>query len=699
MRQIFLSLSFLFFVGTIMAQPLNKATYATMISTAEEALANKDYYNALEWYDKAYDERKDRELIPIIADLHYKLRDYTRAESYFRRVFRKVRGKEPEVDPQISYNYGLVLKTREKYDEAIEQFQKVLAESTDSQLKDLAELQITGAEMAKVLRPVPRLRVESAGPEVNTRFSEYSAYISGEEGNEMYFASFKRDDVIILDGKDQDYHAKMYKSTKTKEKWGEPTVLGENINRGGFHTANMTFSKDGRTAYFTRQQMSGNVVSESSIYYSELSGSNFNPAKEVVGVNGNWIAKHPSVGELFGKEVLFFVSDMDGGQGGLDIYYATYKGDGVYADPVNLGPKINTPADEVTPFYREGTLYFSSDGHPTIGGFDIFSSFWNGTTWSEPKNMGKGYNSNLDDKYFMIDEAGYHGALLSNREGTKSAHGRTCCDDIYEFTIEKIELDAIVGTFNAESGKPLLKSNVQLFELTDNQMTPIDEQNNETGNVFAFPLLLNKSYVVIANNDGFYPDTSEVFNTVGFKESKKMEFRLRLRPVPPEPEYEDVVVTINEAIRLNNIYYDFDDDKILPDAEQDLGDLKNLMDEYPAIKIELSSHTDARGDDAYNQNLSQRRANSAKAWLVENGISEDRIVPKGYGETQILNECVNGVSCTDEEHRFNRRTEFKIIEGPTTITMKRTERKLKENEKVELKPQESTSPQRRRRKN
>lgn len=699
MKQIFLSISFLIFLGNLVAQPLNKATYSTMITTAEEALANQDYYNALEWYDKAYDERRDRDLIPIIADLHYKLRDYIRAESYFRRVFRKVRGEEPEVDPQIRYNYGLVLKTREKYDDAIEQFQKVLATSTDMSLKDLAELQITGAEMAKVLRPVPRLRVESAGKEINTRFSEYSAYITGEEGKEMYFASFKRDDVIILDGKDQDYHAKMYKSTKTEEDWGEPTVLGENINRGGFHTANMTFSRDGRLAYFTRQQITGNVVSESKIYYSELVGSNFNPAKEVVGVNGNWIAKHPSVGELFGKEVLFFVSDMDGGQGGYDIYYATYKGDGVYADPVNLGPKINTAADEVTPFYREGTLYFSSDGHPTIGGFDIFSSFWNGTTWSEPKNMGKGYNSNLDDKYFMIDKDGYHGALLSNREGTKSAHGRTCCDDIYEFTIEKIELDAIVGTFNAESGKPLLNATVQLFELTDNQMTPVDEQSNETGNVFAFPLLLDKSYLAIAVHDGFYADTSEVFNTVGLKESKKMEFRLRLRPVPPEPEYEDVIVTINEPIRLNNIYYDFDDDKILPDAEKDLADLKNLMDEYPAIKIELSSHTDARGVDEYNQDLSQRRANSAKQWLVENGIAEERIVPKGYGETQILNECVNGVTCTDEEHRFNRRTEFKIIEGPTTITMKRTEKKLKENDKVELKPQESTSPQRKRRKN
>src|SRR5690606_1328128 len=123
------------------------------------------------------------------------------------------------------------------------------------------------------------------------------------------------------------------------------------------------------------------------IYYSENSGSGWGPAYEVGGVNGNWIAKHPAVGELFGKEVLFFVSDMPGGEGGSDLYYATAIGSGMYGDPVNLGPKLNTPSDEETPFYRDGILYFSSTGHPGLGGFDVFSSTWNGTTWSEPKNM------------------------------------------------------------------------------------------------------------------------------------------------------------------------------------------------------------------------------------------------------------------------------------------------------------------------
>ena len=126
-------------------------------------------------------------------------------------------------------------------------------------------------------------------------------------------------------------------------------------------------------------------------------------------------------------------------------------------------------------------------------------------------------------------------------------------------------------------------------------------------------------------------------------------------------------MTINEPIRLDNIYYDLDDDKILLDAEKDLNVLYDLLNKYPDMVIELSSHTDAQGRSSYNEGLSQRRAESAKRWLVERGVSKKRIKPVGYGETYIINHCKNGVKCSDDEHRQNRRTEFKILEGPQTI--------------------------------
>ncbi|MDQ3016936.1 MAG: DUF1573 domain-containing protein, partial [Bacteroidota bacterium] len=141
----------------------------------------------------------------------------------------------------------------------------------------------------------------------------------------------------------------------------------------------------------------------------------------------------------------------------------------------------------------------------------------------------------------------------------------------------------------------------------------------------------------------------------------------------PEDKSGMETVTINEPIRLNNIYYDYDDDKILVDAEKDLSFLLDLMKKYPDMVIELSSHTDSRGNDAYNERLSQRRAQSAKNWLVSRGVSEKRIEAVGYGEDLILNQCINGIDCTDDEHRFNRRTEFKILSGPTTIEVKKSD--------------------------
>ena len=156
---------------------------------------------------------------------------------------------------------------------------------------------------------------------------------------------------------------------------------------------------------------------------------------------------------------------MDGGFGGLDIYYATREAEGVYANPVNLGPTVNTAGDDVTPFYFDGILYFSSNGHPSIGGFDIFFAKWNGTSWDEPGNIGPGFNTSFDDKYLSLDNSGNQGTLLSNRPGGRSLQARTCCDDIFEFFMPKVEAKLIVGVFT-EGKKPLKGSTVSLNQVT-----------------------------------------------------------------------------------------------------------------------------------------------------------------------------------------------------------------------------------------
>ena len=178
--------------------------------------------------------------------------------------------------------------------------------------------------------------------------------------------------------------------------------------------------------------------------------------------------------------------------------------------------------------------------------------------------------------------------------------------------------------------------------------------------------------MVIGSKEGYYPDTLE-FNTQGLSDSKRFKKILKLKPIPKPKEPAFETYTINQSIELKNIFYDYDDDKILAEAEPDLQIVLDLMNQYPEMKIELSSHTDARGKEGYNQKLSQRRASSAKRWLVKAGISASRIKAVGKGEKEIRNRCVNGMDkeCSDDEHRFNRRTEVRITEGPTTFTIEK----------------------------
>jgi peptidoglycan-associated lipoprotein len=648
-------------VGLLQAQPLKSVPLDMMLETAEECLDNGDVYNALDWYTKAYKEEKSKELALNIAYLNYQLRDYKRSANWYKRVLRR---DDDNIYIEDRLVYGLVLKAMDDYPGAIAELQRYLEFGEDEEAKAFAQLALDGIELSKETPDNIEVEMAIIDKKVNSGFSEFSP--SEYKDGSLYFASFQRNDAITIDKKEDNQFAKIYVSTKGEKGYDKATELGQHINRENFHTGNVSFSADGRRMYFNRSMLEGNNLSDSKIFVSYKNDSGWSPATEVQGVNGEFIAKHPTAGELFGNEVLFFVSDMDGGNGGFDIYYATRLGDAEYSSPVNLGSGINSAGDEATPFYKDGTLYFSSDGFPSLGGLDIYSTSWDGTAWSEVTNMGYGYNSSNDDWYFSLDKDGKKGFLVSNRpdKEKRTLKSKTCCDDIYEFKIRDMVIDLLALVKDADG--PLNGANVELFDETA-QSSPTFKTNS-LGNDFRFLLDSDRAYKAIVTKDSYYPDTIE-FNTAGIIDDYTVRKTIILEPMPNEPEVE--IVTINQPIRLNNIYYDFDDWKILPDAEKDLGYLTELMADYPDMVIELSSHTDARGVSTYNQKLSQRRAESAKTWLVENGVDEDRIKPVGYGESRLLNHCKNGVRCNDDEHRFNRRTEFKIIAGPESIEIRK----------------------------
>ena len=648
-------------------QPLNRSTPEAMFKAAKQAEEEGNPYAALEYYEKTYQDTKDPKLNHAIARLNFELRDYQRAERLLSKIVLRDRRN---LYPDLKFLYALTLKHNGKYADAEEVFNQIIADGLDSTLVARSRLEVAGCKLGRKAKQPETLKITNIGKKVNSPQTEASPWYSN---GTLYFSSLAGKDVIVIDGKEGDWFAKIYTAappTPPNTEFPAPTALGTQINREGWHQGNVSISPDGKTMYFTRQQIEGNYVRSSKIYYALKSDDGWGAANEVAGVNGDYIAKHPCEGELYGEKVLFFVADMPGGQGGFDIYYAPKKRDGVFGLPVNLGNVINTPAEEASPFYQDGKLYFSSNGHPSLGGLDVFVSEWDGSRWSVPEPLPAGINTSLDDLFYTRLPDGYSGFLVSNRPGPNNLKSKTCCDDIYLWEMERIKVELLATTFrqrkkDEKANPPLEGCTVQIIDITESNPLNIDAKTNPTANDFAFTLSPDRSYVVIAEREGFLPDTLR-FNTAGIKRSTKVEKKLVLRAKQPPKTR---IVKRDEPIRLNNIYYDFDKADILPDAEKDLQFLVNLMMQYPDMRIELSSHTDSQGSDEYNERLSQRRADNAKSWMVARGIAPERITAVGYGEKFILNHCKNGVKCTDEEHRYNRRTEFKILSGPTSITI------------------------------
>jgi len=657
------------------AQPINRSTPEANMKSAQEAEENGNPYAALDLYEKVYEDNKDKTLAAKIARLNYDLRDYEKAEKAFNRLVQRDRKME---FVELRYWLAMSMKHNGKHAEAIEMFNQYIADGADEALKIAAKREIAGSELARKMKQPENLLVNNIGKAANSPQTEGSPSYSG---GELYYATLLSKEVVVLNGKEGDWYSKIVSSSKTGvgAEFGEPKPLGTQINREEWHQGNVSVTPDGKTMYFTRVQLAekGQSLAESKIFYATKTSEGWGAANEVVGVNGEFIAKHPCEGELFGEKVLFFVADMPGGKGGFDLYYAPKKSEGTFGIPINLGEVVNTAGEEASPFYQDGKLWFSSNGRPTVGGLDVFETQWNGSVWSAPKMLPMGVNTTLDDQYYSRSSDGMSGFITSNRPGPNNLKSKTCCDDIYAWEIERIKVELAATTFRLKrkgekENQPLKGCTVSVLDVTDKKPLNVEEKSNAASNNFGFTLQPEKSYLVVANATGYKPDTVR-FNTVGIKKTTNIEKKLTLRLERKEPEYD--TIRINQPIVLDNILYDYDKDNIRPDAEPDLQNLTDLMVKYPDMKIELSSHTDSRGKDDYNEDLSQRRAESAKRWILAKGIKEDRIVAKGYGEKQLKNGCSNGVECSEEEHQLNRRTEFKILSGPTNIVIEKVEKR------------------------
>ncbi|MCP9235009.1 OmpA family protein [Lewinella sp. JB7] len=706
----------------LFAQPLaGSSNEEQLLAAADSARATYNWTVALDNYRELYEKNDEDYLLPLMAQMNYELRDVAAAIRGYTQTFRRTEAGDTTNNIHRFY-YGRVLKMDQQYDEAVTYLTEFLQHNDDPVLEQLARAEIEGARLYRdAMTETGEVSLEILDRKINTVWSEYSPVYSTAD-NTLYYATVQATTPVeMTDANDEKQFLRIFKAVRDEEgEWERPEALGREVNRPGVHTANPSLSADGRRLYYNRLGMNSNKIAQAKIYLSDVDDAGWKSGNPVSGINSDdHLALQPATGELFGEEVLFFVSDMDGGFGGFDIYYATYQGDGRYGSPVNLGETINTVGDDMTPFYFDGTLYYSTDGLPTMGGTDLFYSAWNGSEWSTPANMGPGFNSSVDDQSLSVYGDGLIGFMTSNRPGEgRSVKSKTCCDDIYNFEIASLYANLVVGLFS-EARQPLTNGTIELQPIRNGQSQgPGTQKTRDDGNRFDFGLTLETEYQVVASHPGYYPDTVEL-NTLGLEESKSFEQVFFLKPIPVDPSTIPVydTIEIEESIALENILYDLDKSNIREDAEGDLRVLAELMKQYPDLVIELGSHTDFRGVDEYNLNLSKRRADAARRWLIARGeIAANRIKFRGYGETvplvvserlagrtgifqagDTLSEAyINALPNNEQRevaHQLNRRTEFKVLEGPTTIIIRRDiiERAI-EGPDRNAEPRDSISP-------
>jgi outer membrane protein OmpA-like peptidoglycan-associated protein len=557
------------------------------------------------------------------------------------------------------------MKYNGKYMDAKPLFLDFVKKYTDDEGKEIrkrARMEAAGCEDALVLMQNPlKITVNHLGSSVNNPYSDFGPAADGNDA--LTFSSIKSDTVVAVGGPTRaSYVCRIYKSTRNGAKWTKGKEYGEEINSDEDHTGNPAFSSNGKMMAFTRCREKSNIDLHITceLYMSTRSsekGKWSKPIKLGPEVNApNTTNSQPTIGRSeTGENVLYFVSDRKSAnsQGGLDIWYASFKRDGSTGNEFNCGKKVNTTEDDCTPYYddRNGLLYFSSNGRVGMGGFDIYYAKGWGKKFDFPENVGYPINSSVDDRYFTLTPNHKGGFFVSNRPGGFELKSPTCCDDIFEFKYIIDPVFAVKGyvfsTDDKEKKHPLEKVTVVL--LNDDQTFVAKDSSSRKKLKYFFNTQKDHKYVIKAGKEKYFTSTVTV-SFEGKTESDTQRIDIFIKPIIIKP------------IKIQGLFYDFDKATLRPESGPSLDTLLGFLHENPTIKIQINSHTDNKGSDDYNMRLSQERAQSVVDFLTGHGIASERLAAKGYGETDPLvpNSNPNGTD-NPENRQLNRRTEFVVI--------------------------------------
>jgi len=642
----------LVFLGLIAAVQPVEGQRKERDSRANAAYEAGEYYKAIDLFKRAYSKVSDRErqaeIVFRIAECYRITGEPRQAALWYRKALQ-----QEYQGPELYLRYGQSLMRYERFEEAEEQFRIYKDLVPDDPRGDW------GIESARVTQEWisdPTGYIVENMRYFNSFKRDWSPAYANEDYMEVMFTSTRDDsEGKAIHGATGESFADIYSSTMDRKgKWSVPVPV-ESLN-SEFEDGAVSFTSDFSTLYMTRCKMGKNEQVACQIYSSSRSGAQWSDPAPLDIIGDSITSAHPAISP--DGQTLYFVSDMPGGIGGNDIWVVTKEG-GSWGDPKNLGEEINTPGNELFPFvHADGTLYFSSDSRIGMGGLDIYKAKKDELGNWVVENMRPPINSVEDDFGIVFESGSERGFFSSSRKGRGN-------DEIFSFVLPPLEF-AGNGTVRDDKNNNIL-SGAKVTAVGSDGIT-IESTTGEDG-TFRFMLKPATDYVFIAGKEGYLRGKARE-STKGLEQSKEFDVTVYLS-------------STERVIELPNIFYDFAKWDLRPESMVSLDNLVETLNDNPNVTIELMSHTDSRGTPADNIELSQKRAQSVVDYLISKGIAADRLMARGYGESQpkvvdekireshdfleigdVLTESfINQLPVEQQEqaHQINRRTEFRVL--------------------------------------
>jgi len=579
-----------------------------------------------------------------MGDTYYNLKNFAQSKEAYQKWYKAV---GPNKDNAQGYQYYDSLRRLKLYEEAEEVADKYFKAKSPEALNSHYEERDRFEELLKgdTLYEVRNLDFNSQYADFGGSFNQNS-FVFTSSRNYVNKGLYERDNTPYLS---------IYKIENPQTDSTDAVSLFSEKLTSDYHDGTATFSPNSKYLYFAssyqtgrRKIFEGDKRNYFKIYRVDMSTNKYK--KELLPFNGDSFSAGQPYVTPDGKK-LFFASDMPGGYGKADIYVCNIYEDGTYSAPMNLGPGINTIADDFFPYFKDNILYFSSGGHVGFGGLDMYKSYYRDNIYGTPVNLGPIMNSNADDFAYLEGEEPNTGYFSSDRAGGKGG------DDIYAFEYDLAKcVQYISGTvYDIETKEPIANAYVTVYDDSKKEYLKIQTDENGTYNL---ELLCGSSYKIEARKAGYSED--ELNLTTDILPDRKMnmlDFKLK--------DLSDIFVTDGEIekIKLDPIYFEYYRYNITDVAAIQLRRVIEVMDAYPDMIIKIESHTDQRGTDYFNKTLSANRAMATRNWLVEMGIAPSRIESAiGYGESRPINICDEaGETCTELEYSENRRSEFIVV--------------------------------------